>query len=67
MLWLENKHSGKGENYYGTLEDALAYCQYLCGDDPHAVWAVWLCPPVKDNVKIAEVTMSGVRWLKKGR
>lgn len=56
--WLEDKHSGKGEPFKGSIVEACRQACAYCTTDS-SVWCVW-----RDKVKVAECDLRGTRWLK---
>ncbi len=58
--WLENKDSGKGRSFVGTIQQALRLAQAQC-KDRNGRWCVWEYLP--GNRKIAEVSWTGPNWV----
>jgi hypothetical protein len=60
--YIEDKHSGKGVNFDGDFDAACRNACDMCNTDS-SVFCVWEQP---SNIKIAECTLRGTRWIHRG-
>ena len=61
MKWrIECKHSGAGDDFEGSFDEALAAAQANCQADWQK-FVVWLLPA---NIRMAEVIHTGALWVK---